>query len=128
MPSLRLRIHFDPSGSLGPGKIELLEKIVAFGSISAAGRAMGMSYRRAWRLVDRLNATFNQPVVARRVGGNHGGGACLTDLGLFIVSSFRAVESAVAEAAGTQLTALQAQVARPRQTARTNRKRKAAGG
>ncbi len=61
MPSLSLRIDLDPGGRIGPGKIELLEKIAAFGSISAAGRAMDMSYRRAWELVEELNTIFGKP-------------------------------------------------------------------
>lgn len=110
MPSLSLRIQLDPEGRIGPGKIELLEKIAALGSISAAGRAMEMSYRRAWGLVEELNALFGQPVVERQIGGRNGGGASLTRLGEVLVTRFRAVERAAADAAAEHLAALQAEI------------------
>ena len=110
MPSLSLRIELDPEGRIGPGKIELLEKIGALGSISAAGRAMGMSYRRAWDLVEELNALFGQPVVERQVGGRNGGGASLTELGRMLVMRFRAIETAATESARDHLAALQAAI------------------
>lgn len=112
MASLSLRIDLVPSGRIGPGKIELLEKIAAFGSISAAGRAMGMSYRRAWELVEEINTMFGQPVIERKAGGRHGGGARLTTVGLTLVTRFRAIEQAAAEAASGHLSALQAEVVR----------------
>ena len=71
MPCLSLRIYLDPGGRIGPGKIELLEKIGSLGSISAAGRAMGMSYRRAWELVEETNRIFGKPVATRQIGGRH---------------------------------------------------------
>jgi molybdate transport system regulatory protein len=113
MPSMSLRIYLDPEGRIGPGKIELLEKIAALGSISAAGRAMGMSYRRAWELVEETNRIFGKPVATRQIGGRHGGGATLTPLGLALVARFRAIEAAVAEAAGEHVAALQREVDRP---------------
>lgn len=113
MPSLSLRIDVAPETRIGPGKIELLEKIAAFGSISAAGREMGMSYRRAWDLVEDLNRVFGKPMVERQVGGKSGGGAHLTALGLALVSQYRAIEQAAAEAARPHLAALQAEVERP---------------
>ena len=112
MPSLSLRVDLNPGGRIGPGKIELLEKIAAFGSISAAGRAMNMSYRRAWELVEELNAIFGKPVVDCQAGGRHGGGARLTTLGLALVTRFRAIERAAEEAASPHLTALQVEVER----------------
>ena len=112
MASLSLRIDLHPAGRIGPGKIELLEKIAAFGSISAAGRAMDMSYRRAWDLVGEINAMFGQPVVERQAGGRRGGGARLTALGLALVARFRAIERVAAEAAAVHLSALQAEVER----------------
>ena len=69
MVRLTLRIDFDKGRALGPGKIRLLELVGETGSISAAGRALGMSYRHAWLLVDALNTTFREPVVATRGGG-----------------------------------------------------------
>ena len=113
MPSLSLRIELEPEGRIGPGKIELLEKIEALGSISAAGRAMAMSYRRAWDLVEELNALFGKPVVERQVGGRNGGGASLTALGHTLVTRFRAVEAAAALVATEHLAALQAEIDRP---------------
>lgn len=91
MGRVSLRIDL-PDGRLGPGKIALLEAVAATGSISAAGRALGMSYRRAWLLVDDLNTIFHQPLVASRTGGRSGGGATLTDLGAEVVSRYRAIE------------------------------------
>ena len=99
MPSLSLRIDLDRETRIGPGKIELLETIAACGSISAAGREMGMSYRRAWDLVEALNQVFGKPVVVRQVGGKSGGGAHLTALGLALVAHYRAIEQAASAAA-----------------------------
>ena len=110
MPSLSLRIKLDPDGRIGPGKIEPLEKIAAFGSISAAGRAMGMSYRRAWELVDETNSIFGQPVALRQTGGKNGGGATLTPLGMALITRFRAIERAASEVADVHIQALQAEV------------------
>lgn len=106
MASLSVRIDLSPDLRIGPGKIELLEKIAAFGSISAAGRAMGMSYRRAWELVEDLNHTFTTPVVAARTGGRRGGGAVLTPFGLTLVTRYRAIEKAAWDAASPHLAAL----------------------
>lgn len=112
MPALSLRIDLDPDGRIGPGKIDLLEKIAAFGSIAAGGRAMGMSYRRAWELVEEMNRTFGRPVVSGQSGGRRGGGAALTPLGLALVARFRAIERAAADAAAPHLRALQEEVVR----------------
>ncbi len=79
--------------AMGPGKADLLEAIQATGSISAAGRKLGMSYRRAWLLVDEMNACFKEPVVATRLGGPKGGGSVLTDLGLEAVKRYRALQA-----------------------------------
>ena len=65
LPSLSVRIDFDDDSRLGPGKIQLLESIAVCGSISAAGRAMDMSYKRAWDLVDEINGMCGQAAVAR---------------------------------------------------------------
>jgi molybdate transport system regulatory protein len=117
MPSLSLRIDLGPESRIGPGKIELLERIAAFGSIAAAGRSMDMSYRRAWELVEELNSVFGKPVVERQIGGKHGGGAKLTELGLALIARFRAIERAAAEAANVHLAALQVEVDRTREEA-----------
>ena len=81
MPSISLRIDLDPDGRIGPGKVELLEQIAAFGSISAGARRMNMSYKHAWLLVEDMNRLFGKPVVAATKGGRRGGGAQLTAVG-----------------------------------------------
>ncbi len=110
MPSLSLRIDLEPEGRVGPGKIELLEHIASFGSISAAARQMEMSYKHAWDLVEELNRLFGKPVVAAQTGGRKGGGAQLTPVGLAIVSRFRAIERAAYAAAEPHMSALQAEI------------------
>jgi molybdate transport system regulatory protein len=94
--------------ALGPGKIKLLELVGESGSISAAGRAMGMSYRRAWTLIDVLNRSFRSPVVTTQPGGARGGGAALTDLGHDVIARYRAIERAAARASASELAALDA--------------------
>ena len=91
-PIIRFRIDFDSARSIGPGKIELLEHIRETGSLSQAGREIGMSYRRAWVLLDNLNATFKEPVVATIIGGKAGGGATLTDFGASLIDAYRSLE------------------------------------
>lgn len=88
----RVRIMLRDGLILGPGKIDLLETIDKEGSISAAGRAMGMSYRRAWLLVDAMNHMFHEPLVVTSPGGAHGGGAVITDLGKEVASAYRRIE------------------------------------
>src|SRR5260221_9182240 len=80
LPSLSVRIDLDAETRIGPGKIKLLENIHANGSISAAGRAMDMSYKRAWDLGDEINRICRHPAVERQTGGKNGGGARLTPL------------------------------------------------
>ena len=92
----------------GPGKAELLERIGQDGSISAAGRAMGMSYKRAWGLVEQMNAMFAVPLVEPARGGAGGGGARLTPAGAEAARLFRALEAAAAQAGAAELAALQA--------------------
>ena len=93
--ALRVTLRIDVGGraTLGPGKVRLLELIAQHGSISAAGRGMGMSYRRAWALVESLNASFCEPLVSARPGGAGGGGAQLLPLGAEVVSLYRALEA-----------------------------------
>lgn len=93
-----LRIDFPPGERLGRGKVMLLELIRDTGSISAAGRAMDMSYRRAWLLVDALNRMFAEPAVEPQRGGKAGGGAVLTPFGLSLIERFRAMEAKAAGA------------------------------
>ncbi|MDH7802882.1 MULTISPECIES: winged helix-turn-helix domain-containing protein [unclassified Rhizobium] len=100
LPPLKpvLRIDFPPGERLGHGKIELMELIVETGSISAAGRAMDMSYRRAWLLVDALNHMFRQPVIESQRGGKQGGGAALTAFGAELLDRYRGMEKRMNEA------------------------------
>jgi molybdate transport system regulatory protein len=104
--SLMLRIDMKPEGRVGPGKIDLLERIEEHGSISAAARAMQMSYRRAWELVDELGRCFGRPVVTAQVGGIGGGGAMLTPLGRDLVTQYRAIERKARQAARQHLIRL----------------------
>ena len=92
MARLSIRIDLDPEHRLGPGKVLLLERIGEHGSISAAGRSLKMSYKRAWDLVAELNATFASPLVEAKLGGRQGGGAHLTEFGAKLVSHYRAIE------------------------------------
>lgn len=112
MAHLSIRIDLDgrgrgEAGRIGPGKIQLLEAIAAHGSISAAGRAIRMSYKRAWDLVAEMNATFASPVVTAQGGGRQGGGATLTAFGLDLVARYRAIETAAERAAAEHLQAVQ---------------------
>lgn len=104
-PRIKLRLEY-PGLILGPGKADLLEAIDATGSISAAGRRMKMSYRRAWSLIDEMNAAFAQPVVDRSRGGPGGGGAALTDFGRQVLAHFRALEAGLVEDGDGHLAAL----------------------
>ncbi len=103
---LTLRLDLGAGRRLGHGKVRLLEAIAAQGSIAAAGRTMNMSYRRAWRLVESLNADLGAPVVAARPGGRRGGGAALTPLGAEVVARYRSIEAHARAAAESDLRAL----------------------
>lgn len=107
VPRLRIRIHFGESEMMGPGKAELLERIGRTGSIAAAGREMGMSYKRAWMLIETLNAMFRAPVVESTRGGPGGGGAVLTVTGQQVLALYRAFEARVAEAGAGTLAEMQ---------------------
>jgi molybdate transport system regulatory protein len=94
---IRLRIDFGATSSVGPGKIVLLEQIARTGSLSQAARELGMSYRRAWQLLDDLNHSFNDAVARASVGGAGGGGVQLTAFGEKLIGAYREVEHAVLE-------------------------------
>jgi molybdate transport system regulatory protein len=98
MPRLSIRIDFAPERRIGPGKVALLEQIDSTGSIAGGGRALGMSYRRAWLLVDELNTLFGSPVLETRAGGSGGGTAVLTPIGRTLVQEYRAMEKAATSA------------------------------
>ncbi|WP_417678884.1 winged helix-turn-helix domain-containing protein [Pseudodonghicola sp.] len=113
LPKLRLRVVFAPGRMLGPGKADLLELIQRSGSISAAGREMGMSYKRAWSLVEEMNAMFRAPLVQSVRGGAKGGGAQLTETGITVLEQYRALERAAAQGGRAELAALQTLCADP---------------
>ena len=91
MARLSIRIDLAPGLRIGPGKVQLLEMIAEHGSISAAGRVLGMSYRRAWMLIEEMNRGFGQPVVEAQIGGKAGGGTRLSSLGADLVAHYRAI-------------------------------------
>lgn len=125
MTRLVLRLHFDAAPGLGPGKIELLEHIARTGSISAAGRAMEMSYRRAWLLVDAMNRAFRAPVVATRLGGKRDGRAQVTELGHRVIALYRDIERSAREAADSPISELEHLLA---EAGNTQRALRGAGG
>ena len=91
-PGLTLRVLASGPPAMGPGKAALISHIERTGSISGAARAMGMSYRRAWQLVEALNDSFDEPVVITAIGGKRGGGAQVTPFGLDLVKIYRRME------------------------------------
>ena len=100
---LTLRVLGQRSAAIGPGKAELIEHIDATGSISAAARAMDMSYRRAWQLVEAMNADFREPVVETAVGGKRGGGARVTAFGREVAAAYRQLEGKASRAIADDL-------------------------
>jgi molybdate transport system regulatory protein len=117
LPSLSVRIDLDSDGRIGPGKIALLENIREHGSISAAGRAMDMSYKRAWDLVDEINRICRQAAVERQTGGKNGGGAALTPFGISLVARYRKIERDAASAVRKELLGLQSDIGKPKKSA-----------
>jgi len=107
-PVIRLRIDFDEKSRLGPGKIDLLEAIRKSGSISQAARDLGMSYRRAWLLIESFKETFREPVTLAQTGGRGGGGIALTKFGQELIASYRALERDIAALAPRRLGTLTA--------------------
>ncbi len=104
--TLKLRILFDDA-MFGPGKAELLHRIRETGSIAAAGRQMEMSYKRAWMLVEEMNAAFRQPLIARTRGGPGGGGARLTEAGEDVLRLYQAILDRALAASTDQIAALE---------------------
>jgi molybdate transport system regulatory protein len=103
---IRLRIDFGSVSSLGPGKVALLEHIARAGSLSQAARELGLSYRRAWQLLDDLNHSFRDPVASASVGGVGGGGVQLTAFAKELIAAYRRVESAALNETRTQFASL----------------------
>ena len=106
-PHAHIRLDFTGTCSIGPGKIGLLEGIERSGSLSAAARQLGMSYRRAWLLLHNTNEGFQEPVVELSVGGRDGGGTQLTDFGRRLVADYRAFEAAVDQLAANAFAGTQ---------------------
>jgi molybdate transport system regulatory protein len=107
MAKLRLTLTMASGARIGPGKAALLESIESSGSISAAARALGMDYKRAWLLLDSINGAFKMPAVERVTGGAGGGGALLTPFGKELLTRYRSLEKAVAKMATADLKAIE---------------------
>ncbi len=103
---LKAQVLCDGELAMGPGKAALLEAIAITGSLSAAGRCLGFSYRRTWLLADTMNRCWRTPLITTAHGGSKGGGARLTPLGETILSRYRALEKAIADAASAPAAAL----------------------
>lgn len=101
----RLRIYFEGDIAMGPGKAALLETVARTGSIAAAARELGMSYRRAWLLVDTMNRCFRAPLVEASKGGAGGGGARVTALGMEALGRYRDMEAKAMASVAQQLQA-----------------------
>ncbi len=111
-PNIRFRIDFAEDANLGPGKIALLEVIKARGSLSDAARALGLSYRRAWLLLDSLNKSFDTPATISAVGGTGGGGATVTAFGLLLIERYRALEGQIRDISNDYLKEIEPRVVR----------------
>jgi molybdate transport system regulatory protein len=109
---LRMRVMADEVIAIGPGKIALLEAMAHTGSITAAAKALGMSYRRAWLLINELNHALKAPAVASATGGPHGGGSALTDTGRELIALYRGIEAQTQQACQTDIRKLLALLAR----------------
>jgi molybdate transport system regulatory protein len=101
----QIRIMFRKAIAMGPGKADLLQAIGETGSISAAARRMKMSYRRAWLLVDTMNQCFDRPLVETATGGNHGGGARITELGKEVLGRYREMDAKASAAVSKEIIA-----------------------
>ncbi|MBL9045845.1 MAG: LysR family transcriptional regulator [Tabrizicola sp.] len=110
LPHLRLRIRFGGDDFIGPGKVELLERIAATGSIAAAARDMGMSYKRAWSIIETLNAMFDMALVESARGGPGKGGAALTGRGQDVLAEYRAIHAAALDHGKKSIARLQSWV------------------
>lgn len=106
--SLKIRLQLGDDIAIGPGKADLLEGIQRSGSISGAARELGMSYRRAWLLVETMNRCFREPLVISLVGGRHGGGARLSDTGEQVLQHFRHIETRALAEISVDMAAIQA--------------------
>jgi molybdate transport system regulatory protein len=122
-PVVRFRIDFAEHASVGPGKICLLEAIRDSGSLSQAARDLGMSYRRAWLLMDSLRESFQAPVTVASVGGKGGGGVMVTEFGEVLINSYRELEREMTTLAARRLhTIIPAVIRHTTSNAKTKRR------
>jgi molybdate transport system regulatory protein len=105
-PVIRFRIDFAANSWVGPGKIELLEAVRSYGSLSQAARSLGMSYRRGWLLIESLNSYFREPVTRATTGGKGGGGMVITAFGESLIKSYRELSDDIAVAAARRLPSI----------------------
>lgn len=103
----QLRVLLGAATAMGPGKAALVEAIDRTGSISGAAREMGMSYRRAWELVETMNRCFREPLVQTSTGGRGGGGAKVTAFGRDVVARYRRMEGKAARSVAADMTRLE---------------------
>ncbi|HEY1889586.1 MAG TPA: LysR family transcriptional regulator [Steroidobacteraceae bacterium] len=113
-PGIRFRIDFHDCCSVGIGKITLLEAIARTGSLSQAARDIGMSYRRAWLLIDSMNTDFDTPVISATIGGSGGGGARLTSFGQELIQAYRKLEARLMSLTAAHMNEVVGHVAAPR--------------
>ena len=111
-PVVRFRIDFTEHSSVGPGKIRLLEAIRDAGSLSAGAHNIGMSYRRAWLLIESLKQSFREPLTVASTGGKHGGGMLVTEFGDALIKNYRELERDFATLAERRLHTIIATVTR----------------
>ena len=121
MTQVRFRVDIATGCSIGPGKVNLLEGILETGSLSGAARQLGMSYRRAWLLLDSLNRSFREPLTAAIVGGRGGGGVELTALGRQVIAEYRRLEADIQRLAARRMKSV-ARAARATESIQTGRK------
>jgi molybdate transport system regulatory protein len=104
--NIKIRIYHGDAVAIGPGKANLLEAILQSGSISAAARSLGMSYKRAWDLVDTMNRCFREPLIVTATGGTQGGGSQVTEFGRDVLLRYRELETKAAQSVLNELSAL----------------------
>ena len=109
--NIKIHLPFGQLSAIGPGKADLLEAIASTGSISAGARRLGMSYKRAWDLVDTMNRSFSQPLIATAAGGSHGGGAQVTEFGYEVLRRYREIEVKATQAVSVEIEALRSMLA-----------------
>ena len=117
-PVPRIRLLIGATVAIGPGKAALLDAIDRTGSIAAAARDMGMSYRRAWGLVQTMNDDFAEPLISKTAGGRGGGGAELSDLGRDALRRYHDIEAKAAASVAAEMKAFGDLLRHPRHDGR----------